>query len=65
MPLVYLPRYTDRVDPADPDPVQPHLGAGGDLDACPRCGEPTHEDREYCELCRDLRDEPLDTEEDF
>lgn len=58
----YYPRWPRPHD--DPDPVQPHSGAGRELEAvCLRCGDELPEDRgPYCELCKDFRDEPLDTE---
>ncbi len=66
MPITYLPRYVDRPDPRDPDPVQPHPGSGGDLSpGCARCGLPVGEDRLYCEPCRAHRDDPVDTEDDY
>lgn len=64
MPINYLPRYTDRPDPRDPDPVQPHEGTGRDLGGCPRCGIEVGEDRELCENCRGHKDDPLDLEDE-
>jgi hypothetical protein len=34
------------------------------VEGCRRCGEPMHEDRQFCEVCREFKYQPIDWSEE-